>query len=415
MEFNEKKFRHLIDETQRTIVALGTTSEVVLTRQKKFAEKLIDHLKVNDTPFERDSCLEWVDGMERAPASTMNSSYIEWIAWRRFVILLAEQEAGTLHSWKYYRSHKLEMPKSENFLEIIQLHQAFLFRSELDEKTVKHYTRYTRCLLIYLESQGIWSVSAIQNKDIADYFVSPRFSNRKPRGVQTEAYALKSFLRFLVEYGYTDCQSLPYAVPLHRVQTRRIITTLTAEMVSDIMNDDPCSLVNRRVKAVCLLALHVGLRSCDIRNLKFSDIDWEKGLLTIRQQKTDIDLQLPLDNETQNAIIDYVLNERRDCTSEYIFIVAVGPIRKISRKDFKIKHRAYNTASHSKIPHDGLHIFRRTFASRLLRCGTPLSTISEMLGHTDKEAVLCYLATDDEKMKRCALDLSLVPWRKEGF
>lgn len=46
------------------------------------------------------------------------------------------------------------------------------------------------------------------------------------------------------------------------------------------MEDEPDSLVNKRDKAVCLLALHIGLRSCDIRNLKFGDIDWEKGILT---------------------------------------------------------------------------------------------------------------------------------------
>jgi integrase len=265
--------------------------------------------------------------------------------------------------------------------------------------------------MIYLENQGISKMSGIQNQSIADYFVSKRFKDRRPRGIQTEAYVLRGFLRFLLDYGHTDCESLPYAVPLHRVQTEKIITTLTPNMVSDIMEEEPDSLVDKRDKAVCLLALHLGLRSCDIRNLKFGDIDWEKGILTIRQQKTDVDLQLPLDVETQNAIIDYVLNERRDCKSEYIFIVAVGPIRKIARRHFRIKYRA----SREKIPHEGLHIFRRTFASKLLQCGTPLSLISEMLGHIDKDSVLCYLTTDDVKMKRCALNLSLIPYGREGF
>ena len=411
MRFNEAQFRHLIDETQKTIIALGTTSEVVLKRQRKFAERLIKHLKKQDTPFDRDSCLEWIDGVEHDPASAMSSSYVEWIACRRFIILLAEQEAGTHNSWKKYRSLKVDMPESHNFLEVMQQYRAYLLRRELQETTIKGYMAYARRLLIYLEGQGILNISDIQNKDIAEYFISPRFANRAPRGIQTEAYCIRYFLQFLVENKYTECESLPFAAPLHRIQTEKIITTLTPSMVSDIMVDKPNSLVDRRDKAVCLLALHTGLRSCDIRNLKFGDIDWEKGTLTIRQQKTGVDLKLPLDNETQNAIIDYVLNERRNCQSEYIFIVAVGPVRKIARRHFKIKYRA----SHEKIPHDGLHIFRRTFASRLLQCGTPLATISEMLGHIDKQTALCYLATDELKMKRCALDLSLIPLERRDF
>jgi integrase len=146
-------------------------------------------------------------------------------------------------------------------------------------------------------------------------------------------------------------------------------------------------------------------------DLQFGDIDWENGVLSVKQSKTGVNLQMPLDNETQNAIIDYVLNERRDCKTDYIFVTAVGAAQRIARRHFRIKYRA----SREKIPHEGLHIFRRTFASRLLQSGTPLEMISEMLGHIDKGSVQCYLSTDGVKMKRCALDLSLIPYGRGDF
>jgi integrase len=233
--------------------------------------------------------------------------------------------------------------------------------------------------------------------------------------MKSELGVLKKFILFLVENEYNPRKTLCYAIPKHRVSTEKIITTLTPEIIADIMEDDPDSIKNKRDKAFCLLALNIGLRSSDIRNLKFCDIDWEQGTLSIRQQKTNVALQLPLDNETQNAIIDYILHERRDLKSDYIFITAVGGARKIAAWHYRIKRRAKNTSSFSKIPHDGLHILRRTFASNLLKCGTPLATISEMMGHIDKNIVKRYLSTDDEKMKRCSLDLSLIPCRKEQF
>lgn len=411
MSFNEKQFRQLVSETKEKIVALGTTSETVMERHRRFTEQLVEYLRTLNVPFERDLCVQWVDNMEHDPASMLSSSYVDWIAFRRFVILLAEQETGTLNSWKHYQSRKLEMPKGEEFQQIIGQYQEHLVAAEYYPQTVKKYTSSARRLLIYLEDQAKLCAADIKHADIAGYFLSPRFNNRRPKGIQTEACELKKFVVFLEENGYTGEEELHYAIPRYRVQVERIITTLTPKMVSDIMEDEPDSLVDKRDKAVCLLALHIGLRSCDIRNLKFSDIDWGKGIITIRQQKTDVPLQMPLDNETQNAIIDYVLNERRDCKQEYIFVTAVGPAQKIARRHFRIAYRA----SCEKIPHEGLHIFRRTFASRLLRCGTPLPMISEMLGHIDKNSVQCYLSTDDVKMKRCALNLSLIPYQREDF
>lgn len=412
MSFSESEFRQLIDETHNKIISLGTTAGVLMKEYQRFADCLVERLISLDVPFDCDTCLEWVDSLEHDPPAKMNRSYLEWIAFRRFIILIEKQRTGTLNHWTHYQSRKQEQPKSAEFLEILVAYQNYLTDVvHLHPTTVRRYIAEARFLLIYLEGKDISRVSEICNADIVGYFASPRFHNRKPKGVQTEACSLKKFLTFLDNSDYTEQKSLHCAIPRYRVPTEKIITTLTAEMERDIMDDEPDSLVNLRDKAIGLLALHVGLRSCDIRNLKFGDIDWEKGILTIQQQKTGIDLQMPIDNETQNAIIDYVLNERRSCNLEYIFITAVGPKQKLARRHYRIRYRAKDTESYDKIPHDGLHIFRRTYASRLLQCGTPLPLISEMLGHIDKSSVQCYLSTDEVKMKRCALSLSAIPYR----
>lgn len=112
MNFNERQFRQLADETKKTIVALGTTSGTVLQMHQKFTEQLIGYLKTSALPFERNLCLQWVDGMEHDPSTARSYSYANWIAFRRFVILLAEQEAGFFNSWKHYRSQKCQKVKT---------------------------------------------------------------------------------------------------------------------------------------------------------------------------------------------------------------------------------------------------------------------------------------------------------------
>lgn len=415
MKFNEQEFRQLVEETESTVIRLGTTSHTVLDRHKRFTEMLAEHLKTVDRPFELSRCLEWADTLEHDPAAVLSSSYVDWIALHRFIHLLAEQQAGTLTHWRHYLSFSPELPETDEFIELLSAFEAVMEKEDKAATTVKSYSSYARRLLLYLESVGIDKFSAVQNRDILEYFKTDRFKDRKLKGFQTELCSLKKFLLFAAEAGHTGCRTLHCALPKIRHSCEKIITTIDKQIEEDLLEDEPDSLVNKRDQAVLLLALHTGLRGCDIRALKFGDIDWEKQTIHIRQKKTGVDLEIPIDSATQNAIIDYILNERRKCDQEYIFITSVGPTQKLARRHYRMKYRTQGTDSYDRLPHDGLHIYRRTFASRLLQAGTPLPTISEMLGHIDKNSVRVYLSTDEEKMKRCALGLSLIPCRREEY
>ena len=415
MRFDEQGFRHLVDETTATIIRLGTTSHAVLDRYKRFTEMLVAHLKTLDQPFELARCLEWVNSLEHDPASMLSASYIDWKALHRFVHLLAEQQAGTLTEWHHYLCFTPELPKTDEYVSILVEFQEVMKAEGKYATTIKSYSSMARRLLLYLESTGITKFSNVSNQNLLNYFQTDRFKDRNPKGVQTELCALKKFLRFAADVGYTACGSLHYALPKIRQSGDKIITTIDEKVESDLMEDEPDSLVNKRDQAILLLALHTGLRGCDIRALRFCDIDWEKETIHIRQKKTGVDLEIPIDSATQNAIIDYILNERRDCEQEYIFVTSVGPIKKLARRHYRMKYRTQGTESYENLPHDGLHIYRRTFASRLLQSGTPLPLISEMLGHIDKNSVRVYLSTDEAKMKRCALDIALIPYRREEY
>ncbi len=415
MKFDEQGFRHLVDETTATIIRLGTTSHAVLDRYKRFTEMLVEHLKNLNQPFELTCCLEWVNSLEHDPAYVLSASYVDWKALHRFVHLLAEQQAGTLTEWRHYLCFAPELPETAEYRNILVGFQEIMKVEGKYANTVKSYSSKARRLLLYLESIGITKFSDVRNQNILDYLQTDRFKNRNLKGFQTELCVLKKFLRFAVDTGYTACETLPYALPKIRQSRTKIITTIDEKVESDLLEDEPDSLVNKRDQAVLLLALHTGLRSCDIRALRFCDIDWEKETIHIRQKKTGVDLEIPIDSATQNAIIDYILNERRDSEQECIFVTSVGPIKKLERRHYRMKYRVQGTGSYEKLAHDGLHIYRRTFASRLLQSGTPLPLISEMLGHIDKNTVRVYLSTDEAKMKRCALDISLIPCRREEY
>lgn len=66
----------------------------------------------------------------------------------------------------------------------------------------------------------------------------------------------------------------------------------------------------KRDYAILMLAKKTGLRSIDIVNLQFSNIDWRNNRINIIQKKTAKSLALPLDIEVGNAIAEYILHGR---------------------------------------------------------------------------------------------------------
>lgn len=53
----------------------------------------------------------------------------------------------------------------------------------------------------------------------------------------------------------------------------------------------------------------------------------------------------------------------------------------------------------------GFHVTRKTFASKLLATGNPVTTIAAALGHVGIDTVDEYLATNEEQMRLCAIGL----------
>lgn len=57
----------------------------------------------------------------------------------------------------------------------------------------------------------------------------------------------------------------------------------------------------------------------------------------------------------------------------------------------------------------GFHGLRRRLAKKLLVTGTPLTTITQILGHDDPKSARQYLSLDTHNLKECALDFKGIP------
>jgi len=177
---------------------------------------------------------------------------------------------------------------------------------------------------------------------------------------------------------------------------------------------------SKRTKAVILLAMHLGLRDCDICNLTFRAIDWRNDKVRLVQKKTGEPLTLPLLPDVGNALMDYILNERPKRVDHYpyIFLRKQAPHHKL-KSVYSICSRLLGCLGIKPVngTATGVHIFRYSMVHKLLVAKVPHQVITDALGHTSKESDKPYLSMDESMLRMCALDLSVIgriSWRGDA-
>ncbi len=149
----------------------------------------------------------------------------------------------------------------------------------------------------------------------------------------------------------------------------------------------------------------MGLRCSDIKNLQMDNFHWENKKLVFTQSKTKEVLNLPLPPVVGWAVIDYLKHGRPQFESPYVFLGHLAPFGPFSQSD----HLHQLIASYMQKAHlptlKKMHSLRHTLASMLLEKETPLSVISDILGHSDPDSTKVYLKVDIDRLKACTLNL----------
>jgi len=131
----------------------------------------------------------------------------------------------------------------------------------------------------------------------------------------------KTYIQFLEDNSIL-MKNLSRSIPrIPKKRDRSFVKAFTKEettlLLNSITNDNS---KERRDYAMILLAARVGLRSSDIVNLKFNNINWETNQISIKQQKTNSPATLPLLKDVGEAIINYIKNGRPNVANQHIFI-----------------------------------------------------------------------------------------------
>ena len=301
---------------------------------------------------------------------------------------------------------------------------AYLSATDRSPNTVKGYAHDLKDWFAYLAGRGLdWR--AVQLEDLGGFVAWLRLSPAARDGrvlmlpsaeehvlnasVNRKLSALSSFYEFHARHGLDLGELLvtwrPYAgartawkpflhhIAKHQPQRRRIIKLktpkprpriLTAVEVQAIL--DACTRLRDRL---LFATLHdTGVRIGEALGLRHEDLAVAEQELTVRPRCNDNAARtksaeprtVPVSAGLVRLYADYLHGEYGDLDSDYVFVNLWGrplgqPMTYVSVYDLVGRLRRRTGVCFEP------HWLRHTYATELLRRGTPIETVSKLLGH----------------------------------
>ncbi len=167
-----------------------------------------------------------------------------------------------------------------NYLQKLSLHGR-------RENTLRSHRNVLLRFTDYLFSVGVTDYKSL-SADIVNRYVKVVSCNYSNSVVRLHYSILLRFFQYLAHSGYKETDLSLKMVPIVKVSaSARIPTTLDLSQIESILASvDRESPQGKRDYAVLMIAVKLGIRTSDIRNLRPANFNWEQHLVSFTQVKT---------------------------------------------------------------------------------------------------------------------------------
>jgi site-specific recombinase XerD len=276
--------------------------------------------------------------------------------------------------------------------------------------TICHHRYASQCFLNHLKTKKI-PLGSIQPKDVEAY-VNKTGKRLSRASLQHDIAALRGFLRFLATDGRTPT-GLDRRIDTPRLyRLEQLPRALPWDTVTLLLRSiETTSAMGLRDYTMFLLIATYGLRASEVVALSLDDILWRQGILRIHQRKTSSPLELPLTNEVLAVMVKHLKRTPPPAPYRRVFLRMRAPIGMLKPTAVTEAFQAAARKSGLNIPYQGPHCLRHSYALHLLKNGTPLKTIGDILGHRTAESTSMYLRLATGDLREVAL---AVPGGRHG-
>ncbi|MEW6586250.1 MAG: site-specific integrase, partial [Nitrospirota bacterium] len=216
---------------------------------------------------------------------------------------------------------------------------------------------------------------------------------KKKLAPQTVKHVL-ALLKRLCNFGVKKqlCQEIGFKIEMPRVDNQRT-EDLSADQLKNLLKAIDES-TDREAATMLHLALFTGMRRGELLKLKWADINFSRGFITLRDPKGGPSQKIPLNDPARNILENYPEK------AEYVFIREKGkPFTNVINKRARVIRKAAGLPSDFR-PFHGL---RHVFASMLASSGkVDMYTLQKLMTHKSPMMTQRYAHLRDETLRNAS-------------
>lgn len=253
--------------------------------------------------------------------------------------------------------------------------ECFLANKKLENRaqgTIDQY-KWTAQRFFLMVNKGYRQVT----KDDVKYYLAVRQQQVGKNTVNNERRNLSSLFSWLHDEGLIEKNPVKCIKGKWGEETVMEYFSVEDEVA---IRDVPCTV---RERAIIAFLFSTGVRVGELHALNIADVNMSKGSVTFRGEKSGKYRTVYLDYRAQKYLKDY-LAARTD-KNPALFVTE----RLYNGQPKRIPNAGFERITKQIVAEAGVsikgtvHVFRKTFATRLADRGCPLAVIQELLGHAD--------------------------------
>ena len=257
-------------------------------------------------------------------------------------------------------------------------------------------TSYMECALELASDE--WQPSDADRDLVRNWIMKQMDDELTSTTVNKNLSAVKSFYKYLQLRGLIDNNPTRYLRGPKREHTLpSFLTQAQVEEALETISTDPEDFLAVRNRLIIETIYQTGLRRAEVASLETQQVDLAAMSLRVvgKGRKERI---VPFGEALKEQMKDYLtLKERKVGQSRYFFVTL--KCRPLSGADvYQVVHKALDVVP--GLPRRGAHTLRHSFATEMLNAGAPITSIKELLGHSNLETTTRYTHTSFEQLKQ---------------
>lgn len=251
------------------------------------------------------------------------------------------------------------------------------------EHTLSAYCSDIVSFILWLD--GISSVDVDFNKLREYLYFIQRFDYKKTT-IARKTASIRTFYKYLFRERYIDTNpAVSLSAPKRPKSLPKFLTTEEVEQIlNNVKIDTPAGFRN---KVILELLWATGMRVSELSNLNFGDLNIEENEIKVFGKGAKERIVL-ISDRAKNYLVQYINTARNLIAPNYnTEIINDNTPLFINSTGFRLQNKTIRKAINEVVEKIELpkkvtpHVFRHSFATRLIENGADLRVVQELLGH----------------------------------